>query len=204
MSLTNYFKNGDVMKKLFLATLLLLSMNAKAESSVFDVISMLPSQLTAQNIFEGQAINWKIGDVNNYKVNLGGFINGTMVMKVRSVGADGIWVDNDIDAGGRKQKREMLFDLQTGEPKRVIVDGKEENMADGEQIIESTTPGKIKVPAGTYDCSHVVMKAKKDNARTDVWLNPTAIPMSGALKMVSPTSFGKLTLELTSFKKASN
>lgn len=189
------------MKHLLMACALLIGVQGYTAETYFDAASEVQAQVISAQIAEGRALDWKVGDANNYKLNIGGFINGTMVMKVRENTADGIWVDQDMDLAGQKQKIEMLFDASSGAVKKVIANGKEQSIPENDSEIESVTQEKITVAAGTFDCLHAVLKNKKDNSKTDAWVNPQVIPISGALKMISPSQFGKVTMELNSYKK---
>lgn len=190
------------MRKLLIACALLIGANGFAAVNMVDVVTEIQNNTVAQNIVDGRAIDWKVGDTNNYKMNIGGFISGTMVMSVRSKSEEGIWVDQNIDLSGQQQKAETLFDANTGAVKKMLVNGKEQSLPEGnDQEIESVTQEKITVAAGTFDCLHAVLVNKKDQSKTDAWVNPQVIPISGALKMISPSQFGKVTMELTSYKK---
>src|SRR5690606_1351747 len=116
--------------------------------------------------------------------DMGGFIKGSMVMSVREIGADGIWVDQNLDLGfAGKQNASMLIDPNTGETKKFIVDGKEQEIPKSNVEIISVTEERITVPAGTFDSLHAVIKDKDSGQQTDAWLNPEQIPLTGMLKM---------------------
>ncbi len=189
------------MRNLLVTCALLFGANSFASDTYLSAIADVQVQSMTAHIAEGRALNWKVGDANNYKLNIGGFINGTMTMKVRENMSEGIWVDQDMDLSGQKQKVETLFDATTGAVKKMIVNGKEQSIPENNTEIESVTQEKITVAAGTFDCLHAVIKNTKDNSKTDAWVNPQVIPISGSLKMISPSQFGKVTMELTSYTK---
>lgn len=187
------FKSFIVAAGLFIAT------QAQAVS--------LPEMLIAQQqnaivqAVETQALNWKVGDTNNYNVDMG-FIKGKMVMSVKSIVAEGIWIAQDMDLGfAGKQNAEMLIDPNTGETKKFLVGGKEQEIPKNNTEVISVVEDKITVPAGTFDCIHATLKNKDDNSEINAWINPQQIPISGMLKQVAPSQFGKVTVVLTSFKK---
>jgi hypothetical protein len=148
------------------------------------------------------APNWKVGDENNYKLNLGGFLNGTMKMFIREIGADGIWMVQDVDLVIQKQKAEILIDPNTGEIKKILVDGKEQTIPASDIEIVEQKEATVTVPAGTYPAIYLKIK---DNANkgaiSENWINPRDIPISGMLKSIQDSQLGKMTIELTSFIK---
>lgn len=176
------------------------SMNAVAAPTLGESLVNQQAQILAGQV-RTQGLNWKVGDQNNYKLDMG-FIQGTMVMKLREIAADGYWLDQDMDLGfAGKQQASILLDPNTGEIKKMIVNGKEQQIPENNSEIVSVTEDKITVPAGTFDCIHAVIKDKSDGKETNAWINPQAIPLSGMLKTIQPSQFGNVTILLTSFKK---
>lgn len=148
-----------------------------------------------------QNLNWKVGDENNYKIDMG-FIQGTMVMRVREIGNDGIWMDQLVDLGfAGKQTINILLDPVTGEIKKMIVNGKEQQPPKTDIEVLEMKEDKITVPAGTYDCIHARILDRTNNQEINTWMNPRLIPLSGMLKTIQPSQFGQVTILLTSFKK---
>jgi hypothetical protein len=149
-----------------------------------------------------QALDWKVGDENDYNLNIGGFIKGGMVMKVREVGADGIWMDQNMDLGfAGKQNASMLLDPNTGEIKKMLVNGKEQAVPKQNVEVVEVTEDHITVPAGSFDCVHARILDKDTKKESNAWINPQLIPLSGMLKTVQPTPVGDMTVELKSFHK---
>ncbi|MDG0814881.1 DUF3108 domain-containing protein [Bdellovibrio svalbardensis] len=178
------------------------ALNAQAAPSIQDTLV----HVQANVIMEAQTmgLDWKVGDTSNYDLNIGGFIKGSMVMSVDSIGADGIWMNQDADLGfAGKQKIQTLIDANTGEIKKVIANGQEQQVPKQDLEIIDTKEEKITVPAGTFDSIHVTArdKASSDKGEINVWLNPQVVPVGGTLKQTAPTQFGTMTLTLKSFKK---
>ena len=124
-------------------------------------------------------------------------------MKCREVGADGIWMDQDMDLGfAGKQQASMLIDPNTGEIKKMLVGGKEQQVPKQNVEVISVTEDHITVPAGTFDCVHAVIKDKDNNQETNAWINPEKVPLSGMLKTIQPSQFGEVHVELKSFHKS--
>ena len=190
-------------KAIIAALGLALTVQAQAvETNVFDIIRNT-QQSSVMAEARTQGLDWKVGDQNDYNLTIGGFIKGSMVMKVREVGADGIWMDQDMDLGfAGKQQAQMLIDPNTGEIKKMIVGGKEQEVPKQNVEVISVTEDKITVPAGTFECIHAVIKDKDNNQETNAWINPEQIPLSGMLKTIQPSQMGEVNVELKSFNKA--
>jgi hypothetical protein len=188
-----------MIKAILASAVLAFSVNASAHT-IFDVL-VTQQQVAIQSNVETMRLNWTVGQSANYNVNMG-FISGTMVMSVASVGADGIWMHQDMDLGfAGKQKVETLIDADTGAVKKMIVNGKEEQVPDQKIEIISTNQEKITVPAGTFDSMHVIAREEGKTEEMNFWVNPLEIPMSGLLKQVAPGPIGEVTVELTAFNR---
>lgn len=171
-----------------------------APTTEFDVVRSI-QQVAIMEQAKTQGLDWKAGDTNNYSLDMG-FIKGTMIMRCREVGAEGIWLEQDMDLGfAGKQKAEILLDPNTGEIKKMLVNGKEQQVPKQDVEIIEIKEDKITVPAGTFDCIHARIKDKTNNQEINTWINPQMIPLSGMLKTIQPSQFGKITVELTSFQK---
>lgn len=146
-----------------------------------------------------------VGDSADYAIDLGGFIKGTMNMLVREETSEGIWLVQDIDLQIQKQKVETLLDAETGAVKKMLVDGKEQQLEDGgkSEIVESK-PDTITVPKGEFECTYVKIKSTAksgEESEAELWLNPELVPVMGLIKQAAQSQFGTVTLELTDFKK---
>lgn len=190
------------MLKGLIITMSLFMSVAKADVSVFQAVSSVANKVVAMDAQTQGGLNWKVGDSANYNINAG-FISGTMVMSVRSIDDQGAWIDQDMDLGfAGKQKESMLIDMHTGQIKKVVVNGKEQDppKQDDYEMIDSTED-HITVPAGAFDCIHFRVRQKKDNTEVNQWVNPQAVPIMGLLKTIAPSQMGDVTVELTSFHK---
>jgi len=190
-----------MLKSLLIATAMIVSVSAQAHSTFAEalVASQLPA-LQAQAGTEG--LDWKVGQENNYKLNMGGFINGTMKMFVASVGADGIWMTQDIDLMIQKQKVEVLIDPANGQIKKMLVNGKEQTPPKADFEIVDQREDKITVPAGTFETIYLKIKDNANNGQeSEQWINPRDIPLSGMVQSKASSQLGPVTIQLTSFKK---
>lgn len=192
------------MVKAFIVALgMALSFNAVAAPSAVEAVEIF-AQVQMPAIMDQartMGLDWKVGDQADYTLDMG-FLKGTMNSSVRSIGAEGIWMDQNMDMGfAGKQKIETLVDQNTGAIKKMIVNGKEEQIPEQDVEVIEVKEDRITVPAGTFDCIHARMKDKKDNKEVNAWINPQLVPMSGLLKQVAPTQFGTVTVLLKSFKK---
>lgn len=183
------------------AALVVVATSARAHNTISEAI-FASQQAAIQGGVVTEGLNWKVGDECNYKLNMGGFINGTMKMSVREIGPDGIWLVQDVDLMIQKQKIEALIDPNTGALKKLIVNGKEEAPPKTDYELVEQKEDKVTVPAGTFDAIYLKIKDKANNgAISEQWVNPRDIPIAGMLKSLADSQLGKVTIELTSFKK---
>jgi hypothetical protein len=189
------------MVKALIASLgFLVATNAVAAPSVVE--TLVQAQMPAiMDQAHTMGLDWKVGDRADYSIDAG-FIKGSMIMSVKSIGADGIWLNQDADLGvAGKQKVELLIDQNTGEVKKMIVNGKEQQVPENNTEVVEVKEDKITVPAGTFECIHARLRDKEKNEESNAWINPQIVPMSGMLKQVAPSQVGEVTILLKSFKK---
>jgi hypothetical protein len=186
-------------KSILAGVVLAFGVSASANTIFDDLVNL--QQQAIQSQVGIQELTWQVGDSANYNINMG-FISGTMVMKVSSVTADGIWMDQDMDLGMMgQQKVQTLIDKNTGAIKKMIVNGQEQQPPAQDIEVVSTNQEKVTVPAGTFDSMHVVARDKNQSGDINVWMNPLIVPMSGMLKQVAPGQLGEVTVECTAFHK---
>lgn len=189
-----------MVKSLLVAAAMIVSASAHAHNTIAE--SIFATQLPhIQKAAVTEGVDWKVGDTNNYKLNLGGFLNGTMKMFVREISADGIWLVQELNMQIQKQTVEMLMDPNTGEIKKLLVNGQEQSVPKSEPEIVDTRQEQVTVPAGTFDSYWVKIKDKATNEVAEQWINPRDIPLSGMIKAIQNSQIGKVTIELTSFTK---
>lgn len=188
-------------KSLILAATLVVSATAGAHGTIAE--SIFASQLAhIQESVVTQGLDWKVGQENNYKLNMGGFLNGTMKMYVREIAADGIWMNQDVDLMIQKSKIEVLLNPANGEVIKMIVDGKEQAPPKNDIEIVDQKEATVTVPAGTFKTIYLKIKDNANNGSTsEMWVNPRDIPLSGMAKSLADSQLGKVTIELQSFDK---
>lgn len=188
-------------KSLIIAATMVVTATASAHNTLAEAI--FASQLThIQQSVVTQGLDWKEGQENNYKLNIGGFINGTMKMYVREIIADGIWVVQDVDLSVQKQKIEILIDPANGQIKKMLVNGKEQAPPKADYELIDQKEDKVTVPAGTFEVIYLKIKDNANNGQiSEQWVNPRDIPLSGMAQSKADSQFGKVTIQLTSFKK---
>lgn len=187
------------MKALILLVSLLFSTTVFAGNLLINNITELEHSVMSEAKIQG--LNWTVGDYADYKLNAG-FIPGKIHSVVREETSEGYWVQQDVDMMIQKQKIEILFDKNTGQVKKILVDGKEQQQPDqGDAEVVDIREENITVAAGTFDCMYVKMKNNRDNTEQQAWLNPELIPISGLILMKSPSQMGEVTMELTGYKK---
>lgn len=187
-------------KSLILVASLVVATSAHAYNTLAESI-FASQQKQIQGAVVAQGLNWQVGQENNYKLNMGGFINGTMKMSVREITADGIWMVQDVDLMIQKQKVEVLIDPNNGQIKKMIVNGQEQAPPKADYEVLEQKEDHITVPAGSFDTIYIKVKDKAANdAISEQWVNPRDIPLSGMVKSLADSQMGKVTIELTSFK----
>lgn len=188
-------------KSLIIAAALAISTAAHASTTVGEIL--FASQKAVMQDVVTQGLPWNVGDENNYKITMG-FLPGTMKMFVREINADRTeaWLVQDVNLLIQKQKIEALIDMNTGETKRMLVDGQEQQIpASNYEIIEQME-AEVTVPAGKFRAMYIKIQDNGNNGQiTEQWVNGRDIPVNGMAKSMSDSLLGKVTMELTSFKK---
>ena len=166
-----------------------------------DFISLGASQIKAMTV---SGLNWKVGDHLSYAVTMEQLpIPMTMTEDVTAVTADGITLVQVIDMMIQKQEVKILIDPNTGKIKKMWVNGQEQAPPADEgtpHIIKQEEVKNFAVKAGTFDAIHLIIENDKKE-QTEMWINPLAIPITGALKMIATQQGQKITMELTAFKR---
>ncbi|OFZ02147.1 MAG: hypothetical protein A2070_04820 [Bdellovibrionales bacterium GWC1_52_8] len=146
-------------------------------------------------------INWKVGDTASYDVKISSF--GKMGTNVKTVTKDegtSIWLTQDLNLSGQKQLAEAQISKADGKILKLIVNGKEQEIPNDPLEIISQDYADVTVPAGTFQCIHVIAKSKQIS-KLEVWMNPRDTVMDGMIKQIAQTQLFPLTMELTSFKR---
>lgn len=189
-----------MLKTILLAMGLAASVNASA-ATLNDVVSVA-NQAIFSGTVEAQGFDFKVGDKADYKLNMGGFIQGTMAMEVKAVSADSVTLGQSVSIMGQGQNCELVMNPNTGETKSLVCDGKPQEIPDqGGMEVVDMKEDKVTVPAGTFECLYIKVKQTKDNSIVEQWANPKLVPVSGMIKSIMPSQLGKVTVELTGFKK---
>lgn len=185
-----------------LIALALLFVGFQSHASVDLEVQTALRFVAPQDVSPMAVLQWKINDSCDYTLK-GGILNGSLHMFVREENEQGYWVQQDIDLGFMgKQKVETLYDKNSGQVLEVRVNGEKKDVPsqDEMEIVESRRES-VTVPKGTFDSIYMKLRNKKDNKDTQLWVNPSQIPIGGLLKTVSATEMGELSLELTNFLK---
>jgi hypothetical protein len=160
----------------------------------------IASEISLQGLKGRSLINWTVGDTASYSMNMG-FIQGSMVMTATSVTADEAWMTQDMDLGFLgKQKVEVLLDANTGEVKKIIANGQEQQIPEQDMELIEIITDTITVPAGTFECQHIRLKDNKSGEESKMWASQL-VALTGMVKAIQPGQMGEVTLELTSFNK---
>lgn len=186
-------------KSILLALGLTLSFSAQAnfETFAYDISQAMMADARVQGPF-----NFKVGDSASYKLNMGGFIPGTMDMKVTDVKADEVTISQVMGIMGQNQDCVQVINPNTGEIKKFECNGQAQDPGQaGDVEVVETKEDTVKVPAGTFVCLYIKAKQSGSNDHVEQWINPKEIPVFGLAKTIAPSQLGKVTVELSSFKK---
>jgi hypothetical protein len=189
------------MKKLVLILSLAFAAGNAQATDINNIFTSIGSA-AVQDVHTYGIFNWAVGDMASYKLSgAGGFLNGTMVMSVKSLTASDVVLGQDLDLGFLgKQSCEVTMDVNTGEQKGMVCNGQTQQppSQDDLELIDSKED-TVTVPAGTFIC--VYIRAKTQGQEVQQWINPKEVPVMGLVKSIVPSQIGTMTLELTSFKK---
>lgn len=182
------------------AAAVVVSSPARAEiAEIFDARALQNAAMIEARV---AGLNWKVGDTNEYVMEVGGFIRGTAVMAVVQDTGDAFWLNQDMDLGfAGKHKAEVLLQKADGKILKFILDGKEQTPPDaGDMEVVEMKESQVQVPAGSFKCVYAKLRSKKDGNEQEAWLNPQEIPMSGLLKSLSDSQLGKAKQELKAYR----
>lgn len=192
MKMNGFFKkliSGSAVAALFLA-----AVPAKADFE-FNATEMQALSTVAPL----DLINWKVGDTMNYQISMM-FGKGTMVKSVSKDEGAALWLHQDINLMGQGQTADVLLSKADGKILKMLQNGKEVQIPDDKIEVISQDYADVTVPAGTFSSIHIVAKSKQVS-KIEMWANPSQTAIDGALKQIMATTFGNMTLELTSFKR---
>lgn len=197
-SFINESTKDGLMKLISLVIAMFIGFSAQAN----DGVTIANSIVKSSNFNAQMVAQWVVGDKADYKVSIGGFINGTMNTYVREEVTEGFWIVQDMDLGfAGKQKVEMLID-HAGQILQLLVNGQKQDIPnqDDQEIIEMDE-SSVTVPAGTFDAIYVKVRNKKDNSESEAWINPEAVPVMGLVKQLANSQLGPVNVELTAYER---
>lgn len=191
-----------MIRALALVTSLLVGSFATA-ATLTDVIARTGQTIVMSDVSPA-GLNFKKGDEANYNLNMS-IVKGSMKMLVMDIVADGVWIQQLVDLGfAGKQDMQQLIDPNTGEIKKLIVNGKEQAPPKtGDIEVIDSKEDTVTVPAGTFTCLYIKAKVTQDGKASEAqqWVNPKAVPVFGMVKMITQSQLGPVTVELLSFKR---
>ena len=192
MNMNGFFKkwiSGFAVAALFLAT-----SPAKAQYEFSATEMQALSTVSPLDL-----INWKAGDTMNYQISML-FGKGTMAKSVGNDENGGVCVHQEINLMGQGQTADILISRADGKILKMLQNGKEVQVPDDKIEVISQDYADVTVPAGTFSSIHIVAKSKQVS-KIEMWANPSQTAIDGAIKQIIATTFGNMTLELTSFKR---
>jgi hypothetical protein len=97
-----------------------------------------------------------------------------------------------------KQKVEILFDKATGQVKKLLANGQEQQLPSTSNIeVVETKEDRVTVPAGTFDAIYAKIKDRDNGQIQEAWVNPQEVPITGMVKAIADSQLGKINQELT-------
>lgn len=183
------------MKRIVLfAAFLMVGASASAKGVSLSRISM---QIARNVAAVSPMAHFTPGDTCNYDLTVLSY-TGTMDMSVKSVGSDGVWIDQLINIAGQKIDQQELIDPATGAIKKLIVNGKEQTPPDPNDVkIISENKADITVKAGTFHTIDVKAHIVSQNTDEELWIDPTNIPVAGLAKLSTTAQGMPVNSELT-------
>jgi hypothetical protein len=172
-------------------------------SSAADISNLSLAHINSIALQPQYLIEWKVGDTLNYDISIS--VMGKMGTSTRTVTkdeGDSLWISETMSLSGRQEVVEAQIDKNTGQVLKIIRNGKVETAPNDPLDIISQDYTSVTVPAGTFDCLHVVAKSKSIK-NIEVWANPQAVVMDGSVKTVVTANQMPLpiTMVLTSFQR---
>lgn len=189
------------MKSLWAMLALVVSAPAMANEMADTARAIMMTQLQASialDVHTNNLINWKVGEYQTYDITSSFGNMGAMKKYVASEVGNNIWVNSEMGGGmmGGSQKVEALIDRATGKILEMKQNGQRQAIPDDKIEVISQDSTSITVPAGTFECIHIVAKSQKIS-KLEVWANPRDITMDGSAQMYIESGFMPMTLKLT-------
>ncbi len=165
-------------------------------------ISLSPIVAT---IFEALSVSdWKVGDTLHFNMRVKPIpmtIDNTLT--ITQMEKSEVTIDEVITLTKTiKETIETVINKDTGEILHTRINGKEMKTpkTGGAPKIINEEEAHIKVAAGEFDCVHMVTGDDQGNT-SETWLNPSVIPITGMLKMVTVQQLLTIEMELRSFDR---
>lgn len=189
-----------MIKGMVTSLVILLGISAFASNPIMNVVNVNELQQATMAQVGPFGLDWKIGEAIDYSLDMG-FIQGKMRMEVKTENNEGFWVHQDVDLGFMgQQKIEILFSKVDGRVLKIIANGQEQQLPDPNNMeIVEMKESNVTVPAGTFDCIYARIRDKQQNQESEAWINPSIVPISGMIKTIAPSQFGKITIVMTGF-----
>jgi len=179
---------------------LILALGGVASAMDINTLMMDLSHTVVMTSIEA-GLGFKVGDTASYSLKISSFINGSMVMTVKSVSSTALVIEQDADLGfAGKQACQETINPNTGALEKMVCNGQNQSTDQGSYSVEQEKADTITVAAGTFECLYIKAKNSKDNSEIEQWAAPKKVPVFGMVKALTPSQMGTVDLELTSFK----
>ena len=187
------------MKKLALSMLVAVaafSANANASNLTLTQIMRADIEMSAAAaIHTNNVINWKVGEFQENDLSAVFGNMGTMKKVASAEEGNAIWIKSEV-TGMMSQTVEELLDRADGHVIKYKENGQEKPLPTDKIEIISQDATTVTVPAGTFECIHIVAKSEKIKS-LEVWANPRDITLDGSAKAVIDAGMITVTVQLT-------
>jgi hypothetical protein len=191
------------MKKIGISLFMLaamLGMNAQAEVNIYQEIMLADLQASiAQERAEKNAINWRVGERSEYKMQASIGNLGDLKKRVDRAEGNAVWLITEM-TGRRNEKTEAKIDRATGQILEYILNGQRQAPPVDRSEIVSQDEQTITVPAGTFRTIHAVVNTNQTEVKqVEVWVNTRQIVIDGIAKTIAYTSWFPVEIILQRF-----
>jgi hypothetical protein len=154
-----------------------------------------------QTILMNDAVHWRVGDHMEYQISVTIVGNvGSMVNDVQKEEGDAVWLHQHTILSPDNDAQDFLVRRSDGKVIKYLKNGQESSFDEDPVQAASQDDESVTVPAGTFDCTHVIGKTNR-SPNVEVWTNSNATAIDGTIKTVVGGNGLGTTIELTRFSR---
>jgi len=153
------------------------------------------------NSARANALSWKIGDGLNFALMVKGVAIGSVSMKYEAENQKEMLMTQVFNLVNKSVSLLIGYDKESGRVSSFKIMGVPLPLpgsdAGGVKVVKQEE-SHINVPAGEYDAVYFLIETDKGQ-QTEIWMNPSEIPLTGTLKTNSKVRNIDVSMELVSF-----